>query len=410
MKNWLKHHRLEVLIFSFAFIVRLVFSLVIHPIQNFIFSDMNSYLGISTRLLQSNQSVENAFYPIGYSLFLMLVRRITSISFFPTIALLQSLMGLASLILLHAISKNILSQKLRLLFLIILACYYPWIDFGGYLMSETLATLLLTLMVYLSFFSFKYKNLLWLFLLPIVIGLSTLVRANLLLAGFFVVLWLAIQVITARRVMVFSCGFILALFLSFQIYRHYGGISSPLALNGGLVFMDGQCLLRGATDSIGWSFGAPVFTQRNLQVEEYFDQPFTNSGYFYRQGLDCLLANPIRILEKPTELYYLFFGNVAWPSSDQPGYSIAMKISHALFNATILPGLFLATYLFFKERKRLFKTRPAILFLVVLSLVATTIVYYGDIRYRLPFDGFFILLSLWAYQSLALKKSKLVPG
>ncbi len=404
MKIWLKHHRLEILILSFAFTARLVFSLIIHPIQNYIFSDMNSYLGISQRLLASDRSLSNVFYPIGYPLFLTLISKILPNLFFPAIAILQSLMGLASLILLYAISKNILSRKFRLIYLIILACYYPWIDFGGYLMSETLATLLLILMVYLAFFFFGYKNLLWLFFLPVVIGLSSLVRANLLLSGIFIVFWLTIRAITARGVIVFSCGFILAFLLSSQIYRYYGGISSPMALNGGLVFMDGQCLLRGATDSNGWSFGAPVFTQRNLQVEESFDQPFTNSGYFYRQGINCLIANPIRIIEKPTELYYLFFGNVAWPSSDQPGFDTAMKVSHSLFNVTILPGLFIATYLFFKERKRLFKTRLAIIFITVISLVATTIVYYADIRYRLPFDGFLILLSLWAYQSLALKK------
>ena len=399
---------MKILIFSFALIVRLVFSLDIHPIQNFIFSDMNSYLDISTRLSLSDRSLANVFYPIGYPLFIMLVSKVLPNLFFPTIAILQSLMGLISLILLYAISKNILSQKFRLIFLIILACYYPWIDFGGYLMSETLATLLLILMVYLSFFSFNHRNLLWLFFLPIVIGLGTLVRANLLLPGVFLILWLAARGITARGVIVLSCGFILTFLLSSQIYHYYGGISSPMALNGGLVFMDGQCLLRGATDSNGWSFGAPVFTQRNLQVEESFDQPFTNSGYFYRQGINCLIANPIRIIEKPTELYYLFFGNVAWPSSDQPGYDVAMRISHALFNITVFPGLFIATYLFIKERKKIFKTRLAVLAIVVLSLVATTIVYYADIRYRLPFDGFLILLSLWAYQSLALKNSKLI--
>ncbi len=409
MKIWLKHHRLEALILSFALIARLVFSLVVHPIQNFIFSDMNSYLGISQRLLVHDRSLSNVFYPIGYPLFLTLVSKILPNLFFPTIAILQSLMGLASLILLYVISKNILSQKFRLIFLIILACYYPWIDFGGYLMSETLATLLLILMVYLAFFSFSHKNLLWLFFLLVVIGLSSLVRANLLLSGIFIVFWLAARTITTRGIIVFFCGFILAFLFSSQIYRYYGGISSPMALNGGLVFMDGQCLLRGATDSNGWSFGAPVFTQRNLQVEESFDQPFTNSDYFYRQGINCLIAKPQRILGKLTELYYLFFDNVAWPSSDQPGYGTAMKVSHALFNATILPGLFIATYLFFKERKKLFKTRLAIIFLTVFSLVATTVVYYADIRYRLPFDGFLILLSLWAYQSLVLKRPRLNP-
>ena len=400
---------MKILIFSFALIVRLVFSLDIHPIQNYIFSDMNSYLGISQRLLVHDQSLSNVFYPIGYPLFIMIVSKVLPNLFFPTIAVLQSLMGLISLILLYAISKNILSQKFRLIFLIILACYYPWIDFGGYLMSETLATLLLILMVYLSFFSFNHRNLLWLFFLPIVIGLGTLVRANLLLPGVFLILWLGFQArLTLRSLCVVICGALLSYLLSFQVYKTYGGISRPLALNGGLNFTQGQCQYRGASDSNGWSFGPPVFTQRDFQIEKSFDQPFTNSGYFYRQGINCLIAKPQRILGKLTELYYLFFDNVAWPSSDQPGFGAAMKVSHALFNITILPGLFIAIYLFIKERKKIFKTRLAVLAIVVLSLVATTIVYYADIRYRLPFDGFLILLSLWAYQSLALKNSKLI--
>jgi hypothetical protein len=341
----------------------------------------------------------------------MLVSKVLPNFFFPTIAILQSLMGLVSLILLYAISKNILNQKFRLLFLIILASYYPWIDFGGYLMSETLATLLLVLMVYLVLFFFSHKNLLWLFLLPLVISLGSLVRANLLLPGIFLILWLGLQAKpTLRSLCVVICGALLSYLLSFQVYKTYGGISRPLSLNGGLNFTQGQCQYRGASDSYGWSFGPPVFTQRNFQTEKSFDQPFTNSGYFYHQGINCLIANPQRILGKLTELYYLFFGNVAWPSSDQPGFSTAMKVSHALFNVAIIPGLFIAIYLFIKERKKLFRTRLAIIFLTVFSLVATTVVYYADIRYRLPFDGFLILLSLWSYQSLALKKPKLIPG
>src|SRR3990167_8580247 len=195
------------MILSLSLLVRLVFSLYIHPIQNYIFSDMNSYLGISQRLLVHDQSLSNVFYPIGYPLFIMIVSKVLPNLFFPTIAILQSLMGLTSLILLYAISKNVLSNKFRLIFLIILACYYPWIDFGGYLMSETLATLLLILMVYLSFFSFNHRNL--------------------LLPGVFLILWFAARAITARGVIVLSCGFILTFLLSSQIYRYYGGISSP---------------------------------------------------------------------------------------------------------------------------------------------------------------------------------------
>ena len=364
-------------------------------------------------------SLGNIFYPIGYPLFIMIASRLFPVFFFSAVAILQSLLGTISIVLLYIISKKLLAKEYSILFLIILASYYPWIDFGGYLMSETLATMLLTAIIFITFFFRHQKNRLWLFLFPILIGLASLARANLLITGVILAFWLSYQAIIIRKninilqiirnLIVIFCGVSLVGLLTIFLYYKYGGLITPTSLNGGFVFMEGQCLFRGATDSNGWSFGPPVFTQRNFLVEKTFDQPFTNSSYFYGQGVQCLLTNPLRIFQKPLELYYLFFDNVAWPSSNQPGFDLFMRVSHSLFNIFILPGVILAFYFYLRNFRKSFSSTISILILSLVSLFATTIVYHADIRYRLPFDGIFILISLWAYQFVRTSRKIKLP-
>ena len=184
-----------------------------------------------------------------------------------------------------------------------------------------------------------------------------------------------------------------------ELVKTYAGEIPILigVLNGGFVFMAGQCLVGHSYDTTGATFGPPVYMQRGISKTVHFDQPFTNSLFFYQQGLDCLKHSPIRLLEKISENYYLFFGNVSWPTSNQPPFHLAMKASHVLFNLLVFPGILLA--MVFRSHKSL----TILLWLILLTIFLTSTIYYADIRYRLPYDAIFILLALTGYQSLIKK-------
>jgi hypothetical protein len=242
------------------------------------------------------------------------------------------------------------------------------------------------------------KSNIWLFLAGITVGLGSLVRANLLIIGFAILVWLiAILKLKTKPIAVFTTATLASLLIISVVYFKLGGQHRISSLNGGFVFMAGQCLVGHSYDSNGAAFGPPVYMQRGIDKMVQFTQPFTNSRYFYQQGLDCLKQRPIRILEKISENYYLFFGNVSWPTSNQAPFHLFMKASHIVFNIITIPGLFLAIFFHSHQTK---SSRPVLilLWLLLATVVLTSTIFYADIRYRLPYDAIFILIALTGYQ------------
>jgi len=395
-----------------GFIFRYIFSSIIHPLSQYQFSDMQSYLITATRISRNFISPINIFYPPGYSLFLHFISKISQDNFYQLVAIAQSFIGIFTCLLLFDIARKIISKRLAIVFLFTLTIYYPWIDYTGYLLSENLATFFLVLITWLTYKIVTKKiNYILMILLPPIVALGSMVRANLFISGLLCLTWIIInkktyhhldQLLTLSTSILFSALFMISINYSLS------GISTAFSLNGGLVFAQGQCRYLSVNDSAGWCFGPPVFVQRGFLKEKTFDQPFTNSDYFYRHGLDCLKQEPTLILHKFTDLYYLFFGNVSWPSSNQPGFDIAMRYSHYAFAGLVIPGLLLGLYryLFLSKAKKKLVTP---LYLVILSLIITTVIYHADIRYRVPFDGIFILLALWGYQ-VSVSRLLLRPG
>ena len=406
----MKQKRYLYLVLLIALVARLAFSLIIHPIQNYLFSDMQSYLNIAQRIISGSKQLGNIFYPPGYSLFLSTIIQAGGEFFFLITAVLQSLIGVISIWLFYQISTQVLKPKLSTLFLLILALYYPFIDTTGYLLSENLAIFFLALTLWLSLKFSKTKANLWLFLAGLSVGIGSLVRANLLIIGLVILVWITITLKSKlRSLSVFITATMASLLLVSGIYFKLGGQSRTSSLNGGFVFMAGQCLVGHSYDSTGAAFGPPVYMQRDINKTVQFTQAFTNSRYFYQQGLECLKQRPVRLLEKITENYYLFFDNISWPSSNQTPFNLAMELSHTAFNLFVLPGLLLAAFLFSRQIKgrRVF---TSLLWYVLFTVFLTSTVYHADIRYRLPFDAIFILVSLSGYQLLGKLKGYIQPG
>ena len=401
----MKQKRYLTLALFLALVIRLVFSHLVHPIQNYLFSDMHSYLNIAIRIAEGIPRLDNIFYPPGYSLFLLLIRQFFLQHFFVAVAILQSLMGVLSIWLFYQISTYVLKPKLSNLFLLILVFYYPYIDTAGYLLSENLAIFFLALTIWLSLRFSKSNSNHWLFLAGMTVGIGSLVRANLLIIGVAILIWITTTLRSKlKAIVVFITAILASLLLVSGVYFNLGGQYRTSSLNGGFVFMAGQCLVGHSYDSIGSAFGPPVYMQRGIHKTVQFTQPFTDSRYFYQQGLDCLKQNPLRILEKVSENYYLFFDNISWPSSNQSPFHLIMKASHTTFNLLVLPGLLLSL-IFFSRQSKTHRAKNLFLWYVLSTIFLTSLIYHADIRYRLPYDAIFILVSLSGYQLSRKKKT-----
>lgn len=375
----------------FAFLIRLIFSTMVHPISHYIFSDPLTYWNLSNELFVSRHDLFNTFYPPGYPLFISLVRNIFgNRHIFIWLGIIQSIFGTLTIYFIFKISQLVLDKKRSFFLLFLLTIYYPLVDYTGYLMSETLATFLLSITLYFLLVKNNYP------LSVFGILLTILVRSNLSLT------LLPLLFIGAKKSNL-SYRFLAVVFILIvngSINFLLSGKFSATSLNGGFNFMQGQCLIGHSYDSTGRAFGPPVYMQRSINSTRYFPTPFTNSSYFYQEGLKCLVQNPKRIIEKIWELTYLFMNNVAWPSSQFVPFSKIMKVSQHFFYIFVFSGIVLTVFANNKMRPtRIEKT----LWWVVGSCLLVAYLYYADIRYRLPYDPYFLLLALVGFSKFRAK-------
>jgi hypothetical protein len=98
-----------------------------------------------------------------------------------------------------------------------------------------------------------------------------------------------------------------------------------------------------------------------------------------------------------THVAMLWFFNPTWPDASQPRFLPAMEIAQQLHDVLVLPAALAALALSFRAGR----ARAMLLALHVLGLVVVAIVYFGDTRLRVPYDGFLVILAATTYAGAA---------
>jgi len=109
------------------------------------------------------------------------------------------------------------------------------------------------------------------------------------------------------------------------------------------------------------------------------------------------MYHPGNLIRKLFEPYYLFFDNLAWPGSDYSDEKRVLGLFQDLLNLFVVPCLILS-FLILKRKENLDVFIR--LWIFPASLFVSTIIYYGDIRYRVPYDGIFILIAFWVVRKI----------
>ena len=98
-----------------------------------------------------------------------------------------------------------------------------------------------------------------------------------------------------------------------------------------------------------------------------------------------------------THVALLWFYNTTWPDASQPRFRPAMEIAQQLHNVLVLPAALVALALAFRAAR----ARVMLLALHVLGLVVVAMVYFGDTRLRVPYDGILVTLAATTYAGAA---------
>jgi hypothetical protein len=145
-----------------------------------------------------------------------------------------------------------------------------------------------------------------------------------------------------------------------------------------------------------WGWGCPVSAQRVMFDRDLsFDFPPYDSKANFAKIVDLVRKDPLETLELSfDQVCNLFYGTIPWPSSATKWTRWALESEQLFLGVGIVPALF---HLRARARSVLTLNPSAaseiLLCVPIVALVVTCFLTQGDPRYRIPLDGFIIVLA-----------------
>ena len=311
------------------------------------------------------------------------------------IRIIQTIFGSFTVCLFYLIAEKIFNKPTALLAGIISSFYMISVFYTNFLLTETFFTFLLALIIF-AIISIEKPGLLGFSALGLLCGFLTLLRTT----GFFmpliacIALWLKmkkeypfLKKIAPSFITLLVCfGFVLLPWTvrNYRAHKKFVCVST----NGGLNMYqairprDGKIFELGPKDEVA-------------QIANTISNEQERSDFYFRAALAAYREDPPRAL-KLAVMRFLFFWNVIdWNVTD--GNVINY---HYIF---IMPFAILGAIFSFKNRKEIL-----ILPLVVLYFTSLVLVFQGFARFRVPIDGYLIILGAYGiYGVIKRQKNKI---
>lgn len=369
----------------------------INPIDRMIFSDMANYVQIANDLLNHKWLVTHFFQPIGFP-YLLYLLKLQSPDWLVFLALIQISASTASLWFIWKTVKETMSEKLGLFSLGLASIHLPWIAFNGLVLSESLFIFFLSVLAWLTMRLVRKGNILNAVLWVVIFFFAFLIKGThvffapmLILTLFYLKRFAAIKYLATMVVLLSFCFFGHGLFTKAKINKFQMSASA-----GGLNFVEGKCPQKNNADSNGYSWLSPLYHQLGMTDMKKWDRPFSDSGYFMKEGFKCIGDNPIILIQSLEGIPYLFVGNVLWPVN-QMAVKNTMRWYELFFGCFCLIGL--AVYFRFLGSNENKTEEILVWVLPILSVFLCVYIFKSEIRFRIPFDIWFIpvMLKGWSY-------------
>lgn len=377
-----------------TFVTRLYYAIAVHPPESFIHSDIEIYGRISEAIMRGEWSVSHFFQPVGFPVVLAGLKKLVTYRWGFWLAVLQSLAGTLTVYFSARAAREFWGRGAMMATLVFGCIHVPWVVYTGYAMPETFYTFFLSILLLAS--------------VKIVRSEKKTIAAIIWGVGFMFAFWLKGQ--HAFLLPLFLAGlwlldrrknFVPITIISFIVVlgmgAHYAwslnktGVGKFSAAAGGLNFVEGKCPSKKNTDpetNITW--WSPLYHSLHMTEQKKWDRPFSDSTYYMKEGVKCIMKNPWVMIQSLESVPYLFFGNTLWPVHWRP-HGQKVRLYEVLFVFFAVPGL-LFYFLFMARQQRL--QELVVWGLPVLSLFICVYVFKSEIRYRIPFDGFIIPMAL----------------
>ena len=409
----IKSKKVLLFILTIGLVLRLLYVFIIHPPEKYLYSDMQGYYERAIMYSQGRaENIYDSFYPpathIIYSIFFK-----TNIPFV-LIKLFNVILSIVTCFLIYLISKTLYNQKVGYISLAIASINFLFIDFAGYMMSETCFAFLLALMFYCFLKSItstgQYSRWVYSFMAGLFIIIAGATKSSILLFLPMFGLWWLFKF--KKYKILFNLPFYIAGFIPIFIllvlrFHSITGEYGVVSTNGGFNFFQGRSHIKDAhfndiQRNTVYMFSSPVAIYNNYTYNDTFPTGPYDSKYFFNKGIEVAKSDvPLTIKYSLDNIYELLILPDIWPSSsiDKP-FPGLIKISSILFIFLVLLPSFFILIVYFNT---FLQGLRFLIILPILSILITTFIFYGDPRFRVPYDVFFIVLAGYFYYEVFIK-------
>ena len=428
--DWLYRNRWPLTIVLGAFLVRLHWNLLAHPLGDYISSDMRGYVSRAEQMIDNfgARNEYHAFFPYGTHFLLAALKVLFGKDNYSAIGVVYAALGAILVLYGYRIAALISPRKwVPPVLGCFLVCYYPLISLGGYTLSEIPFGVFLTMATFHLLRLAKHGENRDAWLAGVTTAVAMICRPQILLSvALFGLVWLFCRKTLAQvrwRHFVYAGIPIAAvmIFSSARLYYHTEGRFGLISENGKFNQLFGRCHNKKASATPREAhrgrirFGPPPLIQLEkrarthpdswIQLDPAIGAEINYVGYISDdEALDELMRKCVQKTGLLGQLKYaavnvvLLAGyNTPWPDSGRDlwrGTALRWQHFHTMFlTAPAVLGLAL---LF--RRKTL--ATYGILALHLIAVIVTSAIYFGDTRLRAPYDPMFILLALEVYAIL----------
>lgn len=407
-------------------LLRLVYLLSIHPPQQHIYSDMAGYVHRARALLAGQvEGIADSLYPPGASyLFAALLKPDANGGL---VVVVQWLLSLATLAGLWQLGRRLYGNAVAVLVLAVAALYLPLFHYAALYLAENPFTCALVwayvLLLRALAAPVPAATALWALAAGLVAGLAAALKSTILLpvllTGIAVLVWLRVQRRRGALTLLFGVSLGLATVLLPLASRctrlaegHFCLVSTNTAMNALMGHAGAKAEFRWNDEqrNLWFSFTSPSAVLRgyrepvDLRFGAY-DVPANLAELHRRIAADpgMALATSLRNVAD------LFVGVDFWPPAVYGRRNWARGYQN-LYRWLLLP---LALLWLLWRAPRMLRMKPDslaewLLLTPLLGVIATAFISLGEVRFRIPFDGFVIVLAAQAALALIDRRQRRV--
>lgn len=406
-----------------ALAVRLAWNLFVHPPADYAFSDMGGYIDRAREVFDMKLVPEpyRTLFPWGTHALVFLEMAVFGKHGKAGLGALFALVGAAGVAYAYAVARRLHPTRPLVVAAIgfCLVVYYPWISLSGYVLSEPPFCACVSAAAFYALRLVDRGRSRDAWALGAASALGALFRPQMLVGAAAIGAWALLRRRAFRRVRLRHAAFValpVALALGVSAARiefhnrHFGLVST----NGPLNFVFGRChnaiLEAHARDGRGF-FGPPAFGALEAYEKRYPDavvrlEPARGRVLRFRghmwdeRPLYALAEQCIQTTGWAKQASYaathvaLLFGyDTIWPDGGIARWRRPIGLWCRAYLALVTPALVFGLFRALSRRRG----REGLVAAQIWALVLVAIVYFGEARYRAPYDGLVFAVAFPVY-------------